>query len=298
MLGRSFLLSVLGTLALAGPAGALEEGVDYYLIPEADEPPAGNPVQVVYFFNFACPACFAFEGPLHLWLEDKSDEDVRLSLTPVPWERTSQLYAQTFYVLEGLDRLDLIRPFFDALHRERKLLNSQARIASWLADQQVDEDLAEEAFESFSVQTKVKRAQRAVAVTGVESTPQLVVGGRYRLSPSLSGTYQQLLATLDELIEAISEGNPPGEEGEEAVGEGDPSGEEEAAVSEGESVRRRRRDSSREQSVRTKKNNPSFRPGKPAGPQKHSQAVLPVCDARMPLPLLRGRGDGKGCPRL
>ena len=203
------LLSALGALALPGPAPALEEGVDYHLIADSEPPAAATPVEVVYYFNFACPACFAFEGPLQLWREEQEEGQIQLEFVPVPWERTSQLYAQAFYVMEGLDRIDLMRPFFDALHRERELLNSQGRIVDWLSEQQIDESAAEDAFESFSVQTKVKRAQRTVAALGVESTPQLVVGGRYRLSPSLSGSYQQLLATLDELVAAIVAGSLP-----------------------------------------------------------------------------------------
>ena len=213
MIFKKRLLLAGAALAAAGAASALEDGVDYHLIPDAEPPAADAPVEITYFFNFGCPACFAFEGPLQLWQEEKQKseqaDEFRLSFVPVPWERTSQLYAQTFYVMEGFDRLDLIRPFFDALHRERKLLNSQGRIAGWLAEQGIDEDQAEEAFESFSVQTKVKRAQRAVAASSVESTPNLVVGGRYRLSPTLSGNYQQLLATVDELVEAIRSGTPP-----------------------------------------------------------------------------------------
>ena len=207
---KGLLFATVGAL-LSPAAVALEEGVDYHLIADAPPPAAAAPVEITYYFNFACPACFSFEGPLQLWLEGKSEEEILLNFVPVPWERTSQLYARTFYVMEGFDRLDLIRPFFDALHRERKLLNSQSRIADWLADQQIESDRIEDAFESFSVLTKVKRAERAVAANNIDSTPQLVVGGRYRLSPTLSGSYKQLLADVDELTAAISEGKFPNE---------------------------------------------------------------------------------------
>lgn len=195
---------------LLRPAYALTEGVDYYLASNPTPLSSGavEQVEVTYFFNFSCPACNAFEGPLITWLDDKPDY-VNFSEVPVPWERSQYLYAKTFYVLEAFNRTDLQLPLFRAIHKERKLLNSASRIAGWMGEQGMDEDTAEAAFESFSVQTKVKRALRTISKNGVDSTPQLLIAGRYRLSPSLSGTYEQLLATADELIESIKTGNPP-----------------------------------------------------------------------------------------
>ncbi len=204
-------LLAAATIALLAPAAhALSDGVDYHLIPGAAAPAGGTDetVEITYFFNFACPACNAFEGPLHVWLEDKPDY-VKFVMVPVPWERTGFLYAESFYVLDGFGRTDLVLSMFRALHSERKLLNSRTRIASWFGEQGLDADQAEAAFESFSTQTKIKRAQRQVARNGVDSTPQLVVAGRYRLSPSLSGNYDSMLATLDQLLEEIRSGNPP-----------------------------------------------------------------------------------------
>ena len=47
---------------------------------------------------------------------------------------------------------------------------------------------------------KVRRAEGALESYGVNGTPQFVVGGKYRLAPGVSGSHEQMLALMGELI--------------------------------------------------------------------------------------------------
>ena len=203
----ALVASLLAATAVA--AEPLVEGVDYYLIPDAlvPEVPAKE-VTVEEFFNFSCPACNAMQTLLELWLEAQPDY-VHYTRVPVPFERWGGLYAKTFYVLEAFGREDLQKQLFSAIHSERKLLNSAGRMVQWMGEHGFDVERAEKAFSSFAVDTKVRRARRKMEGYGVDSTPQIVIAGRYRMTASLLGSYERLFATMDRIIKAIKQGEPP-----------------------------------------------------------------------------------------
>lgn len=207
----SFGISRRSLLALAllsaAPALALEEGVDYLIAPDAAPvPPSDAPIRVTEFFNLSCPACNAWQGPVHDWLEEIPD-GVSWTHAPVPFQRWNGLYARTYFVLEAFGNAGELGPFYRAYHTERKLLNSEGRIAEWMSEQYgVDEDKAEDAFGSFGVDAKMRRTQRMVEKFGIRSTPTFMVADRYILSPGMSESPERLFATMDGLIEAIRDG--------------------------------------------------------------------------------------------
>lgn len=210
----NLLAAALGLCILSpSPALALSEGVDYAVLFGAPLPPAANEeITVREFFNYSCPACSRLQPPLRQWIEDMPEdqkEQVKMLQTPVPFTRWGGLFAKAHFVLEAFGREDLQKDLYYAIHSERKLLNSEKRLAEWMGSNGIDEQKARKAFDSFSVSTKIKRAERLAKLSGVDSTPQLIVAERYRLTPALSKTYERMLATLDKLIERIREGNPP-----------------------------------------------------------------------------------------
>ena len=202
-------LGAVALALLATPlAHALEEGVDFLLAPDAAPVPARDAqIKVTEFFNFSCPACNAWQRPIDDWLEE-IPEGVTWTRSPVPFSRWDGLFAKAYFVLEAFDNKDLVGAFFNAFHVERKLLNSEDRIAEWLAEEHgLDEDKASDAFSSFGVDTKMRRARRVIERFGIMSTPTFMVADRYILSPSLSKSPAKLFETMDELIAEIRDGS-------------------------------------------------------------------------------------------
>lgn len=191
----------------AAPALALEEGIDYVIAPDAAPVPAREaPIRVTEFFNLSCPACNSWQGPVHDWLEEVP-EGVTWALSPVPFSRWNGLYARAYFVLEAFGKAGELGTFYRAYHTERKLLNSEGRIAEWMSEQYgIDEDKAEDAFGSFGVDAKMRRTQRMVEKFGIRSTPTFMVADRYILSPGMSESPERLFSTMDGLIEAIRDG--------------------------------------------------------------------------------------------
>ena len=179
-------------------------GVNYVAVdpPQPTRVPAGK-IEVIEFLNFSCPHCFRMQGPFAKWRAENKDEltDVVVIRHPVVFQRYNGHFARVLYTMEALDLgEEFIGKIFNAIHRQRKLLNSRDRFLDWLEDESADRDKAEKAYDSFGVNVKVRRAEGALESYGVSGTPQFVVGGKYRLEPGISGSQTRMLALMGELI--------------------------------------------------------------------------------------------------
>ncbi len=70
----------------------------------------------------------------------------------------------------------------------------------WMAGKGVDRAKYAEAWKSFSVQSKTKRAVQQTQAYDITGVPTLVVDGKYFTSVSMTGSPEGLMKTLDELI--------------------------------------------------------------------------------------------------
>ena len=200
--------ALAAAMLLAGTARAIELGVDYALVPEPSEQPLPDAeISVTEFFNFSCPACNASQPLIETWLVDIPD-NVVWQRHPVPFQRAGALYARLFFVLEGFDKdEELFADVFKALHQERKLLNSAGRIIDWLVEEHgFEEEATEAAFDSFSVNTKLRRTVRLLQRFGVHSTPTFIVADRYIILRPTGTSHDRMLENVTALIELIRAG--------------------------------------------------------------------------------------------
>lgn len=135
------------------------------------------------------------------WMQSEDFSDIALVRQPVVFRSAGGHYARAFHTLEAMGEGETFYgKVFDAIHRERKLLNSKGRFVDWLAENGLDGDRAEKIYDSFSVNAKIARADRISQDYGINSTPQVAVAGKYLLTPSLSGSLQGMLRTASALI--------------------------------------------------------------------------------------------------
>ncbi len=197
--------AALVALGLAFWPGAVARAQDSGAIPV--EPPvptaaADGEVELIEFFNFSCPACFRFQAPFNDWKRRMKPENVLLVRKPVVFERAGGLYARLYFSLEAVGKAeDLFQPVFQAIHKKRRLLNSEGRILDWLEEQGLERERMEGVFNSFGVKSKVRRAEREAHAYGVDSTPQMVVAGKHRLYPGNYGSYLELIRDMSGLLE-------------------------------------------------------------------------------------------------
>lgn len=201
-LAAAAALVALGLALWPGAAARAQDGGSVPVDPPVPTVAADGEVELVEFFNFSCPACFRFQAPFNDWKRRMKPENVLLVRKPVVFERAGGLYARLYFSLEAVGKEEeLFQPVFQAIHKKRRLLNSEGRILDWLEEQGLERGRMEGVFNSFGVKSKVRRAEREARSYGVDSTPQMVVAGKHRLSPTNYSSYFELIRDMSGLLE-------------------------------------------------------------------------------------------------
>jgi thiol:disulfide interchange protein DsbA len=172
-------------------------------------PGAPGKVEVVEFFFYKCPHCFALDPLLEAWVH-QLPADVSFRRVPVGQQAVLKLHQRMYYALEAIGALtpQVHSGIFNAFHRGGVDANDEAAVVALVGKLGVDPAKFKAAFSSFGVQGKLAQGQKLAELAGADSVPTLVVGGRYRTSPGQAGTPgqnelaqgQQALAVADYLI--------------------------------------------------------------------------------------------------
>jgi thiol:disulfide interchange protein DsbA len=173
-------------------------GSDYAVIDPAQPTDDPGRIEVVEFFSYGCPHCNDLNPLIQPWAGDLP-RDVLFKRVPVSFNPFYALMAKLFYTLDttgDLARLD--GAIFAALHEKNLQLVSDKSIADWAVSQGVDARRFSEAWNSFSVDMKVKQADQATRNHHIQGVPAIVVDGRYRIGGK---SLEELLRLTDEVIE-------------------------------------------------------------------------------------------------
>lgn len=179
----------LGLIALSGSASITSPvaGVDFRTLDKALPVEAGNKVEVTEFFWYSCPHCNAFDPDLAEWVKAKGDSII-FKRVPVAFRPADELQQKLYYALEVLGKTEeLHKKIFHAVHVDRKPLNEEGTIADFVASQGVDRAKFLNAFNSFGVQAKVRRAAQLADIYKVDGVPLVAIGGHFETSPSIAG---------------------------------------------------------------------------------------------------------------
>lgn len=205
---REFTLALAGATALPVLAQQrFEAGKDYLPLdkPAPIETPAGK-IEVVEFFWYNCPHCNAFEPALEAWIK-RAPKDVVVKRVPVAFSSTFQGQQRLYYTLEAMGLVDRLHgKVFQAIHVERKRLESPEVIAEWAAAQGVDKTKFLEQFNSFSVASKATRASQLTAAYKVEGVPALGVAGRFYTDATLTRNMDRSLQVVEYLVGEVRKG--------------------------------------------------------------------------------------------
>src|SRR3569623_2118843 len=179
-------LSFVAFSAAASPSNPVN-GIDYRTLEKAQPTDSGKKVEVTEFFWYACPHCNAFEPSLEAWIKKEGDNIV-FKRVPVAFRDSFIPQQKLNYALEAMGRVDdMQQKVFHAIHVERKALDTDAAITDFVTKQGIDQKKFLELYNSFGVQTKVRRAKQLQADYQVDGVPMVAINGRYVSSPSIVG---------------------------------------------------------------------------------------------------------------
>jgi len=192
------------------PAGKWKPGVNFDPIVPA-QPTGASPgkVEVVEVFWLGCPHCYALEPFVQAWLKNKPNyiEFVRI---PVMWGPVHRAHARFFYTLAALNRSDLFGKAFDTIQQKHELLvsttgNDDETLKlqqAFAKDNGITPEDYAKAYNSFSVNSNLQRAEQLTQRYQVQGVPLVVIDGKYSTDVSKAGGPQQLISEIDDLAKA------------------------------------------------------------------------------------------------
>ncbi len=161
-------------------------------------------IEVTELFWYGCPHCFQLEPTLAAWVK-KLPKDVVFKRVPAMARPDWAQGAKAYYAMEALGVLEKLHgPFFEAVHKQRTLKPSdEAEIVAWITKQSgLDKKKVDEAFKSFSINTKLMRASQVFRASGATGVPTLVIEGKAWTSSTIAGGNDEMLKVADYLIES------------------------------------------------------------------------------------------------
>jgi thiol:disulfide interchange protein DsbA len=201
---RRKIVAALASLPFAGVmplAAGMTAGTDYVEISPPLSPESATKVEVIEFFSYACPACYGFEPLVEPWIK-KLPADVLFHRIPVVYHDNWMAPAQLYFTMEVLGenaRLDGL--IFDAIHKQHQDFSSPAVISVFLESHGIPSKKFLDAFNSFSVQTKMQRSKLLLAAYKVDQVPEMAIDGRYVTSNAMfGGKNEPVLPVVDYLI--------------------------------------------------------------------------------------------------
>ncbi len=203
---RLFLTAMLSITAWLGHKSAwaqqaFRSGKDYITLerPVATEAGTGK-IEVLEFFWYSCPHCNQFEPAFEQWAKN-APKDVVVRRVPVAFRDDFVPQQRLYYTLEAMNLVEKMHiRVFTAIHGEKLMLNSDAAVLAWAEKQGIDKAKFEQAYKSFGVATKAKRAVQLQNDFKIEGVPSLGVAGRFYIDGTLAGSMPRALQVADALI--------------------------------------------------------------------------------------------------
>jgi len=217
---RNALLAAVASTVAAGSSNASaatttgptlwQEGVNYTrLVPGQPTSVPPGQIEVLEFFWYGCPHCYALDPLVEAWRKTKPAY-VTFSRVPVMWSEGHRSTARLYYTLESLGKLDALHgEVFKEIHvNNDPLITSDPNDTAgaeriqraFLKKLGVSEDAFNKAYHSFAVETDLQRADQLGVRYRIEGVPTFVVNGKYVADVRSAGSPEKLIALVDDLV--------------------------------------------------------------------------------------------------
>ncbi len=199
----SFLFPMVATAQPMAP-GMPRAGVDYEVL-QAPQPTFSDvkgKIEVVEVFSYACPHCAHFQPFVSAW-KKKAPADVNFIYMHAAgggaWER----FARGFYVAESKKILPRTHEaMFNAVFVEQKLTPNASldEIADFYTKFGVDKKSFLDAMMSKTINDKVAKSTQFSIRTGANSTPTIVINGKYKIVATQDRGFEGMIKTIDFIV--------------------------------------------------------------------------------------------------
>ncbi len=204
-------VSLIASLALAACVALLPvstpraAGIDptgkYDLVQPPQPTDTPDKVEVVEVFWYGCPHCFTFLPVMEQYAKTAPDY-VAVRHMPAIFRENWVAHARAFYTADLLGVTARIhRPLFEAIHVRKQPLDNRDDLMKFFEQHGVSNDDFNKTYDSFAVETLMRKSQVMQQRYGVRGTPTVIVNGKYRVSGSLAGAPEDMIKVVEALVE-------------------------------------------------------------------------------------------------
>ncbi|MGH8159136.1 MAG: thiol:disulfide interchange protein DsbA/DsbL [Rhodanobacter sp.] len=197
--------------------GKWVEGKNYFLIDPAQPTSHPGKIEVTEVFSYGCPACNAFHDTVDQ-IAKSLPADAVMNYLPASFrpDENWPLYQRAFLTAQALGVVDKTHDaMYDAVWKSGELSTYNLKgnglkpkeawptiddVAKFYAKYGVDPKEFVGIANSFTVNTQMKRADDLMKAYGVDSTPSMVINGKYRFTASSAGGNAQSIELTQWLV--------------------------------------------------------------------------------------------------
>lgn len=197
------LLALAGVATTRGTAPAYQEGVNYIPVIPA-QPTNVNPgqVEVLEFFWYGNPQCFALEPYVEAW-QKNLPTNVVLTRVPAALNPQWDLAARAYYTAMQLGLADKANAvIYAAIHQQPMSLDTQSDYQRLFTSQLgVSAQQFNSTWNSLQVDAQLARAKVLAQRYGVTNVPTLTVEGKWLTGAGYHLSIAQIMPAVSWLVE-------------------------------------------------------------------------------------------------
>jgi thiol:disulfide interchange protein DsbA len=185
-------------------SAAKAEATGYETLSPAQPTQHPDKVEVIEFFWYGCPHCYAFEPELAKWLKNlpKNVEFIRI---PAVFNEQWGKHAKAYFVAESLGVVDKVHAdLFDAIQNKKQKLETEEELAKFFVAHGVKEADFHDAFKSFAVDSKMRQAPVTAGRYGITGVPAVIINGKYVTNGPLAGSHEKMIEVMNTLVKQES----------------------------------------------------------------------------------------------
>ena len=198
-------LVAVAWIVVAPHAAAQSAGFDIEGKYEVLQPPqlteTGDRIEVVDVFWYGCPHCYTFLPQMEAYDKIKPDY-VEVRRLPAVFRESWIAHARAYYtsMLLGVTHRTH-RALFEEIHDHRNPTDHKEALIAFFERHGVGRTEFEQTYDSFAVESLVRKSVLMQQRYGVTGTPSVIVNGKYRITGRLAGSYANVIAVVAALVD-------------------------------------------------------------------------------------------------
>ena len=180
----------------AAQSGAFDVEGRYDVLHPPQLTETGDRIEVVDVFWYGCPACYRFLPEMEEFERDKP-EYVEIRRLPAIFRESWVAHARAFYTASILGVAgETHRALFDEIHANGRPTDSRGTLGAFYERHGVERDEFDRTWDSFAVESLIRKSAVMQQRYGVRGTPSVIVNGKYRVTGRLAGSYENMIEVV------------------------------------------------------------------------------------------------------